>query len=318
MKNAILKENVLPNAMIRDVLTANPQSAKSFDLIETLENRYDPMPEYMMAEIMQGKEQLGAKEAMESGISSWEQYRARAVRQLIREYLTDSTIINRNDSLIQLFENETDLESKYRLAFTYWEAQQEDQAMATLNSISTSFSFSSRQLLAHEAYNDFFYILQTMKDSSLHASQLDSVTVQELIAIMDENLPGVSASARGLLVKGRHIDYSETVSFPMEVKSYPNYQDYKKPEFSEKERLHLFPNPAGDYVVAYFNTVELGNKGLIKINDLQGRTIKSITLNSEQNQQIIDLSVYPNGIYLISLFVNDKLIAIQKLSKGLK
>jgi hypothetical protein len=128
MKNAILKENVLPNAMIRDVLTANPQSAKSFDLIETVEGRYDPMPDYMMAEIMQGKEQLGAMEAMESEISYWEQYRARAMRQLIREYLTDSTITNRNDSLIQLFENENDLESKYRLALTYWEANQEEQA----------------------------------------------------------------------------------------------------------------------------------------------------------------------------------------------
>jgi len=317
MKNAILKEYVLPNAMIRDVLTANPQSVKSFDLIETLENRYDPMPDYMMAEIMQGKDQFGAKEAMESEIGYWEQYRARAVRQLIREYLTDSTIINRNDSLIHLFENETDLGSKYRLAFTYWDNNQEEQAIAALNGIPTLFSLTSRQWLAHEAYMDFFNILQTMKDNSLHASQLDSVTVQELIAMMDENLPGVSACARGLLVKGRHIDYTETVSFPTEVKSYPDYQDYKKPEFSEKERLHLFPNPAGDYVVAYFNTIELGKKGRIIINDLQGRRIDNFMLKSKQNQQVLDLSKYPNGIYLINLYVNDKLIATRKLSKGL-
>jgi hypothetical protein len=58
---------------------------------------------------------------------------------------------------------------------------------------------------------DFFAILESMKDSSLHASQLDSATVQELITMMDENLPGVSACARGLLVKGRHIDFTETV-----------------------------------------------------------------------------------------------------------
>lgn len=288
MKNAILKENVLPNAMIRDVLTANPHSAKSFDLIETIESRYDPMPDYMIAEIMQGKEQLGAKEAMESEISYWEQYRARAVRQLIREYLTDSTITNRNDSLIQLFENESDLESKYRLAFTYLEANQEEQALSALNSI-------------------------------LHASQLDSATVQELITMMDENLPGVSACARGLLVKGRHIDFTETVSFPTEVKSFPAYyQDSMNPKFSENEKLHLFPNPAGDYVVAYFNTVDLGENGRIVIYDLQGKRVVYLPLQAEQNQQVIDLSVYPNGIYLINLYVNDKLMASEKLSKGLK
>jgi len=319
MKNAILKENVLPNAMIRDVMTANPQSAKSFDLIETVENRLDPMPDYMMAEIMEGKEQLGAKEAMESTISYWEQYRARAIRQLIREYLTDSTIINRNDSLIQLFDNQTDLESKYRLAFTYWDALQEEQAIATLNNIPASFILSSRQEQAHDAYIDFFAILESMKDSCLHASQLDTSTVQQLITMMNENLPGVSVYARGLLVKGRHIDFTETVSFPTEVKSYPSYiQDYKNNKFSENEKLHLFPNPTSDYVVAYFNTIELGDKGKIIINDLQGRNLENILLKSEQNQHVIDLTNYPNGIYLINLYVNDKLVSTEKLSKGLK
>jgi hypothetical protein len=158
-----------------------------------------------------------------------------------------------------------------------------------------------------------------MKDSCLHASQLDSATVQELIIMMDENLPGVSAYARGLLVKGRHIDFTETVSFPTEVKSYPSHiQDYKNNKFSENDKLHLFPNPTSDYVVAYFNTIELGEQGRIIINDLQGRKIENILLKSEQNQQVIDLSAYPNGIYIINLFINDKLIATQKLSKGLK
>jgi hypothetical protein len=71
-------------------------------------------------------------------------------------------------------------------------------------------------------------------------------------------------------------------------------------------------------VVAYFNTIELGEEGKITINDLQGRKIVNFMLNSEQNQQVFDLSAYPNGIYLINLYVNDKLMASEKLSKGMK
>jgi hypothetical protein len=90
------------------------------------------------------------------------------------------------------------------------------------------------------------------------------------------------------------------------------------PEKPKEDQLHLFPNPAGDYVVAYFNTIKLGDKGIMVINDLQGRNFDNITLMSEQNQLVIDLSAYPDGIYLINLFVNDNLIATEKLSKALK
>jgi hypothetical protein len=49
LKQAIYKEEVLPNAMIRDIMEANPQSAKKDDLLEALDERFDPMPDYMMA-----------------------------------------------------------------------------------------------------------------------------------------------------------------------------------------------------------------------------------------------------------------------------
>lgn len=71
-------------------------------------------------------------------------------------------------------------------------------------------------------------------------------------------------------------------------------------------------------MVADFNTIELGGQGRIIISDLQGSKIENIRLNSEQNQQVIDLSTNPNGIYLINLYVNDKLMASEKLSKGSK
>lgn len=86
--------------------------------------------------------------------------------------------------------------------------------------------------------------------------------------------------------------------------------------FPVNKHLVLFPNPAGDFVIAYFNTVKQGEKGNLIITDLQGRKIENILLSSEQNQQVINLKGYPNGIYIIGLLVNYKLISTEKLAKG--
>jgi hypothetical protein len=156
-----------------------------------------------------------------------------------------------------------------------------------------------------------------MKYSSLNVHQLDSLTVEDLKGIMNSNLPLISAYARGLLVKGRHIDFTETVSFPSDVKSYPSYYYIapKKKDFPEEDHLLLFPNPCGDYVIAYFNSLDLTQSGTLVINDMQGKRLAVIILTSEQNQLVIDLSDYPNGLYLVSLIINDKFVDGEKLSK---
>jgi len=66
MKSAIQKENVLPNEMVRDVLVANPQSGKSEEIINQLNQRTISMPDSMMAEILDGRLQTSSKDNLES------------------------------------------------------------------------------------------------------------------------------------------------------------------------------------------------------------------------------------------------------------
>ena len=318
MKQAIYQENILPNAMVRDVLVANPQSAKSADVLDALDERFDPMPDYMMADIMQGLQQIGAKESLESKLNYWEQYRSRAINQLIREFMIDSTIINPNDSLISLFQNESSLQSKYRLAFSYFDKGECTEAVNTISAIPSDFELSPEEDIIHQDYVNYYGVLQTMYDSNLNARQLDSANVQALLEIMNNTHPLISAYARGLLVKGRHIDFTETVAFNGNTKSFPYYYylNWESVEIPEENHLKLFPNPAGDYVIIYFNTFEYGQTGICTVDDIRGNTIMSVKLNSIQNQAILNITGIPNGIYIINLIVNDKIIESDKLLKG--
>jgi hypothetical protein len=320
IKQAIYKETVLPNAMIRDVLTVNPQSAKSVEILDALDGRYDPMPEYMMAEIMQGLDQVGALESLESRIGYWKQYRSKAINRLIREYLTDSTITYPNDSLIQLLQDESDLQSKYRLAFAYWDNNQPEEALDILDNIPATFDLTPIEQNINQQYRDYFDILRIMEDSSLNAFQLDSSSVQSLIGIMNDDYPLISTYARGLLMKGKHIDYTETVGFPLTAKKYPAYY-YLRPQpayFTENEHLYLFPNPCIDFTIAYYNTLEQGQSGSLVVYDLHGQELEQIRLNSVQNQRVVNLSSYTDGIYFIGITINNDLITLRKLIKARK
>jgi len=320
LKQAIYKEYVLPNAMIRDILTANPQSAKSGEIMEAVDYRYDPMPDYMMAEIMQGMGQISALESLESKIGYWQQYRTSAINWIIRGYLTDSSLVGRQDSIIVLYQDESSLQSKYRLAFAYWENNQEEQALNTLSEISLDFELSSREQEIHQQYLDYFDILQTLKDSNLNVRLLDSTSVQNLINIMNAHLPLIGAYARSLLIKGRHINYTESVSFPLQIKSYPAYY-YLNPakiNLPEQDKLVLFPNPCGDYVIVYYSTIEEDRTGIVRLCNIQSIVLKRIQLNSLRNQHLINLSEYPDGIYIIQLLLDDRSISSRLLIKGRK
>ena len=317
LKQVIYKEDVLPNAMIRDVMTANPQSAKSDEILNSLNSRYEPMPEYMMAQIMQGRKYLGAKEILEAEIQSWQKIRSKAKADLMCEFLLDTNMVSPLDSVIAFMENETDLESRYDLALAQWDNSNLAGAWGTLNTIPLQFALSEIQNVNHGNYLAYFGILQFLADSNRQADQMDSSSVTVLYDLKESGSPGVAAPARGLLVKGGFFKYIETINLPdMTKSSVIHYDPYKALTSDRKEeKLWLFPNPAGDYVIAYYDLDPNYKSGEIQLIDLKGNLLRNYHIECGKNQLSIDLRAYPNGTYLISLNSRNQVIDTRKLSK---
>jgi hypothetical protein len=163
-----------------------------------------------------------------------------------------------------------------------------------------------------------FEILQTMADSNWQADQLDSATVTSLFYLKGSGNPRITALSRGILVKGEYFKYIETISFPNKTKSSNIHPDQHKenPSTNKEEKLWLFPNPAGDYVIAYYDLNPKNKSGEIQLIDLNGRLLKSYHIRSGKDQIVVDLKAYTNGIYIISLCSRNQVIDSKKLSKG--
>ncbi|MBP6872838.1 MAG: T9SS type A sorting domain-containing protein [Bacteroidales bacterium] len=295
----------------------NPQSSKSFGVMNALENRYEPMPDYMMAQIMKGQRILGAKELLEAQIQSWQRIRSNAKADLFRQFLKDINFVNQTDSIMAFLEEENDLSSKYKLAVMFWNRSDTAQASETLNTIPVQFDLTNEQLTSHQQYLDYFDILKRMADSNWTEGDLDSVSVQTLLEIENIGVSGISAFTRGMLVKGGFLNYIETITMP-----YLNSQEEfhianKKDDNSENQENHLklFPNPAGDYVIVFYDAGSDTPSISLRLMDNQGIVIRTIQLEPDKDQIVVNLENLPNGIYLFTLNVNGKKLESQKLIK---
>lgn len=66
-------------------------------------------------------------------------------------------------------------------------------------------------------------------------------------------------------------------------------------------KVYVFPNPS----LGLFNIQNINNKSFkLKVTDIKGRVVYEQTFR-DVNSQSIDLSIYPDGIYLLNIYVDD-------------
>lgn len=312
MKSAIYKDDVLPNAMIRDILTANPQSAKSGDILEAVDNRIEPMPSYMLTEILQGQNVYGAKEILEQKFGSHIAKKEKAWTNINLYYKNDTANYGQAfDSLIVLYQNENKLAARYDLAFLYLDKADSVNAFSILTAIPDEFDINEQELLTKDQYTDLFDILWDMKNDTIG---LDSIQIQTLLEMssVSNSLPGIFAS--NLLIKEGVLIYNEPVYLGEEFVKSVDAQAKKTDIENEKSNLKLFPNPAGNYFIAQYDLRKEEFRGIITISDINGKELRALQLKDKQNQIIIPALEFTNGIYLIKLQSGNEILDAEKIS----
>ncbi len=318
LKSAIEKEDVLANAMLRDILVENPQSAKSEEIMSLLDERIDPMPEYMKEQIAQGKFTTGEKENLEAKQSFLMSERTRAFNNLNRIYQSDTSVVYRLDSLAMLFNEMNSLENQYRKAFIHLDNGDTANATSILDAIPVDFGLTIEQSSTHQKYEALLDIKKGFTLGNVSVLNLDSAQIAGLLDIYDnESLPGIFA--RNMLLIAGYLSYQEPYLFPdelkkMEIKPGSAFNDIK-----ELAKLKVFPNPAAYYTIVDYKIKEdegaqsFGPQVQINIFDLRGNLLKTLKSNQNADQLVLDVRGFKPGIYLIDLNRNGQRISTSKL-----
>ncbi len=310
MSSAIDKENVLSNAMLRDVLVANPQSAKSPYLIGSISNRNVQMPGYMMDEIMKGTSIEGGKDILINKLSVHSTARDKAMKQLMAHYISDtSNISDSRDSIISILQNSQYIKPHYRLVGLYLANNDSLAAFTELNNLETVFNLNDNEQIEHDLFVD---LAEIQWELSTNPVPQDSSFITELfnIAANYKTAPGIYA--QNMLISMKLIEYDELVYTPQNLKIVPIFS-YNTDGNEMDSFLKIFPNPANDYFTAETKITYDFKEAKIRISTLENKIIDNVSLDRKRNQLIIPVSNYTSGTYLVQLIVDGENCTTKKL-----
>ncbi len=308
------KEDILPNVIIKDILVANPQSAKSPEIMDKVEQKTVPMSDEMIAEILLGKYIVAAKEKLEAQFSYYRQKRSTALKFLKQSFLNDTVDPAAYDSLITLLENENVLREKYQLAFAYMKKNDMTSAENLLNDIPALFSLNTYE---QNNYNDFvqlFNIVSDIQNSGIPVDSISDEMKQTLQQLADNSGNIAGAIARNILIEAVDYEYDEPIILPEVgmkagiIYDLPQVSKDYKPRY-----VSIYPNPAMNYIVVELNRTNLSG-AVLTLYDSRGNIIKSASMPGKTQAYVFGLKEVKPGIYIIKVEMDGKTAGSKKFS----
>lgn len=298
LKEVAKKDDGLTLPMVRDILVANPQSAKNAEISGLLDERIDELPGYMLEQIAAGMTEISPKEYLELQKSHLTKEYSRKSSALLRQYLREPDLYNAAD-VENLLHINPDAVSAIKLAEYYASQSNYSEATSVLNNINTT-----NTMLQNEIGNlsGLFELMQTIESDTLliDEERLSSLSNYE----SDGGIAG--AYARGLIQHFSQSDYKEPVFLPEIMLTRKG--NAEKISIRENSYLKVYPNPAKDFISIEYKLTEEMTNSILKIVSVNGQILKYQKLLNDRDIIIFEIKDLTPGNYFVYLENNGKKI----------
>jgi hypothetical protein len=295
----------------------NPSGAKSPDVLDKLDSRVNPLPEYMVQQILAGQNRLSDKEKLETKVCSYTLKRDMAWDKIARIYKNDSIHPWAKDSLLALLGRDPRIMAKYELVFARFAKNQDNEAIQLLNSLPQNFVMDESQT---EEYNDYVVlavIYANLKENNKTWQEMSLSQKQALQQLANKQKNTADIFAINIMQTVDNYSYIEPILLDgvgggkmlFGIGESTNSQS----ENSDMQ-FKVYPNPANDYFLIDYMLTEESVGAKIEIRDINGKIVKSILILNPQNQLVIETKGMKNGIYFVCLVNNGAVIKQSKLT----
>ncbi len=310
---AAIENSVFSDLMIKLICIANPQCTRMPEVMEALYNRYPPMPETYMEQIMDGGETVSQLEVLEGNVSESMHQVEQIINQIKRIYEIDSANAWSEDSLMSLLSWHHNLFSKYELAIKYLYNGDTELMDDLLDALPDEFGMEDPEWAAHLDYVEYLELLDLLREEERLPIELTGEEVEGLLTLAANDRSYTAAWARTMLkLSDAGYLYQEPILIDQEYS--PRKGRIRSSKANVLQALKVYPNPAQTYVNVDISDFAIANNDFLKVADLKGNEVWLANLVQCQQGCVIEVKNWKPGIYVFSYWHNGKSMATTRVA----
>ncbi len=302
--------DILPNAMLYDIVSANSDLLKQGEIYDLLAAKPDPMPDYFVA-LLQAQQGIQTpRGVLEASMADERTAMNYAADMVVASYLGDS-IVN-IDSVAQWHSNKQDLEDDDAVAAMLLQQGNPTASAALMQSLPAAYGLKGDRLYAQNQLIAVNQILgKCVSGAKSLLNKLEQEDISALTKIATDGRDMATAQAQAIL----NFFYQGSYNIPPIMPGQKGFKSLseKKPT-ATVSGLTIFPNPAINYAEVIWQLPQIGDKATLIISTIEGTVINTYPVSNKSGQMALDTKALAPGLYIVSISWQGGTPVAQKLT----
>jgi len=315
LKEAADKTDVFTESALFDILAANPDELKKDTLISYLENKEEPLPEYMIDLLKQLAEGTTYKTALQQQMAGYKHAYTRAAHDIIRSNLNDTVVDN--VELRNWLDNLGGITSDRQIISSYISEENFADALALANILPQLYKLEGNELTEHNYYMDMLDLHHTLYQQGRNTFQLDS-TEKANITFIANNSKGIAGAQAKSILEAVYDEYYDDCPDADGTAGFKSSSVINPNALGKAYGLNISvkPNPAKQWAAFDYTLPGDETEATITITNGTGAVIEVLNVNGKQGQKLWNIRGLKSGVYIYTIkssgFSQSGIIVISK------
>lgn len=294
----------LPEAVLVEILEANPDVLRDQEFLDFLAQKNQPLPSYIIDSLRARSTLITARTLLLENIQLEQQKMQQIANEMLVHYIND-TLDTASTKVIEWLVNKNTLDADLAIAGLWFKQGRTQDALNLLNLLPQSRSLN---LASETLVNKTLTTFQISQSYSTNHS-LTSTEIESLSNIAQSRMDYPATLAKNILSLHHQQCYPTHLVLPENQSSSRKAKIQKFVPLSVLPSLQVQPNPSDQWIAFTVGELQGLSEGCtIQISSSSGVILNELKLSSGRGQYLLDTRGYADGIYFYRVIGSNQAI----------